>query len=213
MVLPSQYGDLQTKIEMSAKCLSNGGVAAVPTDTLYAFAASVFIERSVERIFELKGRPDNQGMPVLLDGIDRMNSCVLDIPELALPLMDVFWPGPLTIVLRRSPAVPSVVCGGLETVGIRVPDHELTRGIVKELDAPITGTSVNRSDSESLNSAELIANEFGDQIDLIVDSCTGAGKASTVIDMTGVVPLVLREGAVNIDEIRDVIGVEIAWNH
>ena len=106
MVLPSQYGDLQTNIEMSAKCLSNGGVAAVPTDTLYAFAASVFIEKSVERIFDLKGRPNNQGMPVLLDGIDRVNSCVLDIPELALPLMDVFWPGPLTIVLRRSPAVP-----------------------------------------------------------------------------------------------------------
>ena len=98
-------------------------------------------------------------------------------------------------------------------MGLRVPDHELTRGIVKELGAPITGTSVNRSGTESLNSAELIANEFGDQIDLIVDSSTGAGKASTVIDMTGEVPLVLREGAVNINEITGVIGVEIARNH
>ena len=98
-------------------------------------------------------------------------------------------------------------------MGLRVPDHELTRGIVKELGAPITGTSVNRSGTESLNSAELISNEFGDQIDLIVDSSTGAGKASTVIDVTGEVPLVLREGAVNINEITGVIGVEIARNH
>lgn len=213
MVVPSQYGVMQAQIEMSAKCLSNGGIAAIPTDTLYAFAASVFIEKSVERIFDLKGRPNNQGMPVLLDGIDRVKSCVTDVPKLANSLMEAFWPGPLTIVLRRSPAVPAVVCGGLETVGLRVPDHELTRGIVKELGAPITGTSVNRSGTESLNSAELIANEFGDQIDLIVDSSTGAGKASTVIDMTGKVPLVLREGAVNINEITGVIGVEIARNH
>ncbi len=185
--------------------MKEGGVLAVPTDTLYGLAASAFNVDSVERIFMMKGRPVDMAMPLLLAGPDDLSQGAVDVPGCAWSLIDRFWPGALTLVFRKSDRVPDIVTAGRETVAVRVPDHPVPRAIAKGLGHPITGTSANRSGKKALATAEEVRQEFGDEIDLIVESHTPLeGVASTVLDLTSSVPTILRAGAVDIESIRAV---------
>ncbi|MCH8061644.1 MAG: threonylcarbamoyl-AMP synthase [Chloroflexi bacterium] len=194
-------GDIESAVEI----LRKGGVLAVPTDTLYGLAASAFNVDAVERIFKIKGRPEDMAMPLLLASPDDLSQCAVDVPGYAWGLIDRFWPGALTLVLKRSDIVPDIVTAGRETVALRVPDHPVPRAIARELGGPITGTSANRNGKIGIAVAEDVRREFGDEIDLVVESDTPlVGVASTVLDLTSSVPAILRAGAVDIESIRAV---------
>ena len=191
----------------AAEVLRKGGVIAVPTDTLYGLAACAFDQAAVARVFLLKGRSKGQALPLLLAEAEDLSRCATDVPHLAWPLAERFWPGALTLVLRRSDRVPDIVCGGGATIALRVPDHPMPRAIARELGTPITGTSANRSGGPPLASAKAVQKEFGGDIDLVVDG----GKvqvaiASTVLDLSGEQPRILRHGGVPQGAIEEVCG-------
>ena len=208
--LPAQHEALQAQVKTAAGILRKGGVIALPTDTLYGLAASVFSEDAVRRIFQLKGRAAGAAMPVLIDTPDRVDQCAVDVPNSARDLMRKFWPGALTIVLRRSHDIMPLVSGGLDTVGLRVPDHHVPRDIVSELDAPITGTSANRTGNEGLTTASAVRGVFGSEIDLVVDGRAGTGLPSTVVDLSGPDPSVLRVGALPVSDIEVALRTRLA---
>ena len=209
MALPAQHEALQRQIEKAADILREGGVIAVPTDTLYGLAASTSSESAVRRIFRLKGRSAGAAMPVLIDTPDRVDQCAVSVPDAAWALMRSFWPGALTIVLRRSHQIPPIVSGGLDTVALRVPDHHVPRALVGELDTPITGTSANLTGHEGLTTAAAVGRLFGREIDLVVDGQAGVGLPSTVVDLTSPDPSVLRVGAVPTADIEAVLGTPL----
>ena len=191
--------------------LRRGGVIAIPTDTLYGLAACALDSAAVERVFALKGRPPGEALPLLLADAEDMDRYAVDVPSLAWPLTERFWPGALTLVLSRAAVIPDIVTGGLESVALRVPDHEVPRTLARELDAPITGTSANRSRRKALATAAAVRVEFGDRLDAVIDAGEApAGVASTVLDLSGERPRILRSGAVARCAIEEVCGFEVS---
>ena len=197
---------LQEKITTAVDVLANGGVAGIPTDTLYGLAACAFDERAVLKIYELKGRPEGMALPLLLSDTSGLLQCAEEVPQSAWALAEHFWPGALTLVLRKSAAVPDLVTAGMNTVAVRVPDHPVPRAIAKALAAPITGTSANLSGSPGLTRAEDVQREFGERIDFVLDGGDApGGVASTILDISGTEPRMLREGAVPWNRLIEVI--------
>jgi L-threonylcarbamoyladenylate synthase len=190
--------------------LKQGGVVAVPTDTLYGLAASALDQAAVERVFRIKRRSPVAALPLLLGDFADMSLCADDVSPLAFALADRFWPGPLTLVLRRSAVIPDAVTGGGDTVAVRVPDHPVPRALARALKAPITGTSANRSGGPGPITAAEVRAQLGDEVDRIIDAgeCP-LGAPSTVLDMTRPVPVLLRAGAVSLAEIEQAIGVPV----
>ena len=201
---------LQRQIEIAVDVLANGGVVAIPTDTLYGLAACAFNESAVLKVFELKGRPDGMALPLLLSDANDARMCVEDVPTDAMTLAEQFWPGALTLVLRKSAEVPYAVTAGMDTVALRVPDHPVPRAVSKALGAPITGTSANLSGRPGLTSAEAVRAEFGDAIDFVLDGGDApGGVASTILDMSGDARNVLRHGAVSREQIEAALRREL----
>lgn len=202
---------LQGQVESAASILNRGGVAAIPTDTLYGLAAVAFDEAAVERVFRLKGRPKGMALPLLVADADDLLRCARDVPKVTWGLVERFWPGALTLVLNKADTIPDLVTGGADTVALRVPDHWVPRVLVRKLGSPITGTSANRSGSPGLTTAQAVREEFGDEVDLVIDGGETPGSiASTVLDLTGRRPRVLRQGAVSRDDIEAICGVVLS---
>ena len=187
----------------AVRVLRNGGVAAIPTDTVYGLAASFDDDDAVERIFRIKGRPANLAIPLLIDSAESVERYVAEVPESFWALAAEFWPGPLTIVLPKSRHVSNKLTAGRDTVGLRVPDHWLPRYISKSLGKAITGTSANLSGSPSLTTAVAVKEQLGDAVDLVIDGGAARGTtASTVVDLSGDMPSILREGSITLDDIE-----------
>ena len=204
--------DPQTDIDAAVRILQNGGVVAVPTDTLYGLAANPFDEAAVEHIFRLKGRSKSVALPLLLADADDISKYAEAVPELASIMVKHFWPGTLTIVLKKSDAVPELVSGGANTVALRVPDHSVPRAIARELGVPITGTSANRSGEQAFTTSQAVRAEFGDELDLIVcGGKTPSGLASTVLDLSGDLPSILRQGAIPRSDIEKFCPEKLAY--
>ena len=198
---------MHEQIGAAVEVLANGGVAAIPTDTLYGLAASAFDESAVLKVYELKGRPEGMALPLLLSEAEDVRVCAEDVPEAAWTLMERFWPGALTLVVRKRATVPDIVTAGLDTVALRVPDHPVARAIAKTLGAPITGTSANLSGRPGITNAADVRREFGDTIDFVLDGGEApGGVASTIVDVSDGELRVLREGAVSKDEIEAALG-------
>ncbi len=196
---------LQEQVRAAVRVLRSGGVVAIPTDTLYGLAACALDEQAVRRIFRLKGRPEGMALPLLVAYAGDLDRYSMDVPEIARALAERFWPGALTLVLRKASIIPDVVTGGKPTVGLRVPDHWVPRAIVRELGAPITGTSANLSGMPGLTTAQAVREQLGGQVDLVVDGGEAPGGVpSTVLDVTASPPRVLRQGAVPAAEIAAV---------
>ena len=201
------YDAMHGQIRAAVEALSNGGVAAIPTDTLYGLAVCAFDERAALRVYELKGRPDGMALPLLLSEKEDARQCAVDISQDAYTLMELYWPGALTLVVRKNAKVPDIVTAGLDTVALRVPDHPIPRMISKALGAPITGTSANLSGKPGLTTAEDVRREFGDAIDFVLDGGDApGGVASTIIDVSGSETRALREGAISWKEIECALG-------
>jgi L-threonylcarbamoyladenylate synthase len=204
---PDRRTILSTSIDRAVDILRRGGVISIPTDTVYGVAANALDENAVDRVFRIKGREDSSPIPVLIGEVDDLFTYGEDVPPEAMALARAFWPGRLTIVVRKSGIVPSIVSGGLDTVGLRIADHPVPRRLVSTLGTPITATSANTSGTEALNSAVSVAERLGDRLDLVFDGGDlPPSRPSTVIDLTSRPARILREGAVPRDAIEHVTG-------
>lgn len=202
---------ISDSLERAVEILRAGGVIAIPTDTVYGIAANALDVDAVRRVFELKGRADTSPSPVLIADAEDLFRYADEVSDDAIALARAFWPGGLTIVARRSERIPAMVAGGLDTVGLRVPDHPTPRALAAALGAPITGTSANVSGTPPLTSATDVAAALGDGLDLALDGGQlPASQPSTVIDATTTPARILREGAVSRAEIERVAQVEKA---
>jgi len=204
--MPTQFPlSLEKHIEQAIEILKNGGIVAYPTDTVYGLGADAFQGSAVERIYEAKQRPRHMALPLLLADSAHMVKVASPIPDLAWRLAERFFPGALTLVLRKAPSVPSIVTGGGDTVAVRVPHHPIPIALIKGLGAPIIGTSANLSGQPSPVTAEEAHQQLGGKVDFIIDGgrCPG-GIESTVIDLTGDVPRIAREGAIPKQAIEEV---------
>lgn len=201
---------LLDQIETAVQTLKDHGVVAIPTDTLYGLAVRASDEEAVRRIFRLKGRSKGAALPLLLADTDDVTRCAVDVPESVWALAERFWPGPLTLVLRRSAAISETVAGGRDTIALRVPDHPVPRAITRRLGEPVTGTSANRSGGQEITTAEGVRQEFGTRVDMVLDDVQPPrGQASTVLDMSTGIPRILRCGAVSRREIEEACGERV----
>ena len=178
-----------------------------PTDTLYGLGADVFSLPALERIFSIKGRPANLALPVLVAGLDQVEAVAMPMSGQARRLVQRFWPGPLTLVMRRSPELPGLVTGGADTVAVRMPDHLVPIALARRLGSPITGTSANLSGQPDLLDLSALETQLGGLVDHIIQAGpVPAGTASTIVDVTGDAPQLLREGAISLKDILEAAG-------
>lgn len=194
------------RMAQAADCLRRGGLVAFPTETVYGLGVHALDRAAVARLFVAKGRPANDPLIVHVPSLDAAAPLVASLPRAASALAAAFWPGPLTLVLPRSAAVPDAVTAGLPTVAVRVPAHPVARALVAAAGIPIAAPSANLFSRPSPTSAQHVLHDLGGRIDLIVDGGpTTIGVESTVVDLTAVPPLVLRPGAVTLDMLRAIV--------
>jgi L-threonylcarbamoyladenylate synthase len=186
--------------------LRDGGVVALPTDTVYGICVALDTPDGVERLFRVKRRPADKGIVLLLDGLDQATEIGVMTPS-AVALAGACWPGGLTVVvpLRPDVSLPAALTSGAATIGLRVPDHQAPRALARAVGALPT-TSANVSGLPEAPDAEAILAQLGDSIDLVLDGGSAhGGPASTVVDCTGALPDVLRSGAVRLTRIIEIL--------
>ncbi len=196
---------LQQQIDKAANIVKAGGVVAFPTDTVYGLGANPFIPEAVDRIYKIKQRLRHLPLPILLAGESQLDTIAASVPEIGRLLMKRFWPGGLTIVLYKATAFPGSGAAEEDTIAVRVPNHPITLALIKLASVPIIGTSANLSSQPNALTAEDVQCQFDGVVDLIIDGgkCPG-GVESTVVDITGKAPVILRKGAVTEEEINKV---------
>jgi L-threonylcarbamoyladenylate synthase len=194
---------LQKQIEQGISILKEGGIVAFPTDTVYGLGATLSLPQAVARVYEVKGRPSNMPLPLLLADKSQIEEVAEPVPPIARLLAEKFLPGGLTMVLFKSKSVPDTVTGGGKTVAIRIPAHPVPLALARGVGMPIIGTSANLSGQPSALTAEEVYTQLDGRVDLIIDGgrCPG-GRESTIVDLTGKTPLVLREGAISPEELK-----------
>ena len=199
-------GDVQTPI-LAAEIIQNGGLVAIPTETVYGLGADGLNEAAVAKIFEAKGRPqDNPLILHVADATDMEKFCH-SIPKAAYDLADAFWPGPLTMVLPARDSVPKRTTAGLSTVAVRCPDCEITRNIIRLSGVPIAAPSANISGKPSTTTAEHVLHDHDGKIDAIVDGgACRVGVESTIVDLTDERPRLLRPGGITPEQLLAVLG-------
>lgn len=198
-------------IEKAAGLLRAGGLVAFPTETVYGLGANAEDPAAVARIFQVKGRPPSHPLIVHMGGAQHLADWVQDVPATARLLAEHFWPGPLTLVLRRGPRVPLEATGGLETVAVRVPDHPVALALLSAFDGGVTAPSANRFGQVSPTTAHHVRAELGDAVDFVLDGgpCE-VGVESTIVDATGEMPSILRPGGVTREDLEAVLGHPLA---
>ncbi len=190
----------------AVRVLRDGGLVCYPTDTVYGIGAAAGDDAAVRRLFAVKGRSPDKPLPLLLADVSDA-ARVAEVTPLAKALACRFWPGALTIVMRKVVSYRSLALAGGDTVALRVPDHGLVRRIVRALGEPITGTSANRAGTRALMSAAEVACQMGEMVELIIDGGQSrTGLESTVIDITHDEPEIVREGAVSRGEVEKALG-------
>lgn len=193
-------------IKRAGEALRKGRLVAFPTETVYGLGADGLNEEAVKNIFRAKGRPQDNPLILHIDSLEMLEKLALDISEESLSLIEEFWPGPLTIIFKRTSLVPNIITGGLDTVAIRMPENKLARDIIREAKTPIAAPSANTSGRPSPTKASHVYEDLESKVDYIVDGgTTGIGLESTVIDMSEEVPTILRPGAIGLEDIRRVI--------
>ena len=202
-VMPTTYA---RAIDQALQVLKQGGLVAFPTDTVYGVGAHAFLPQATEQIYHVKGRPRGKPIPILLASAESLAEVAEGVPPEAWALAQRFWPGPLTIVLRRDPSIPDVITAGAPHVAVRVPDHEFALRLIGAAGGALAATSANLSGHPDPVTAQEVLGYLEGRIDLILDGgpCPG-GQASTVIDLTGVSPTVVRPGPISSRELEEVL--------
>lgn len=205
LILSNSIMDIKT----AAEILKDGGVVAMPTETVYGLSADALNGDAVKKIFEAKGRPMDNPLIVHIshiDDIERLN-LVADFPKKAKALAEKFWPGPLTMIMKKSDVIPDEVSAGLDTVAIRLPSHTVARVLIRESGTALAAPSANRSGSPSPTTATHVVNDLDGSIDAIIDGgMCAVGIESTVITLATKTPRLLRPGYITVEEIEEVIG-------
>ena len=198
---------VEKQIKVAIAILKKGGIVAFPTDTVYGLGADPLNKQAVDKIYKVKRRPHTLPFPLLLAEKSDLLKVASVVPEIAWQLAERFLPGGLTLVLRKNPWVPVTVTAGGDTVAVRIPDHPVPLALIRGLGSPIVGTSANLSGKPSPVTAEEVREQLGDEVDLIIDGgrCPG-GTESTVLDVSGKVPAIIREGAIPKVEIAKICG-------
>ena len=195
---------IQEQLEKGVAILKDGGVVAFPTDTVYGLGAGIGINSAVERVYRVKERPRHMALPLLLADLSQLDDVARSVPPSARLLAENFWPGPLTLVLFKSDSVPDIVTGGSETIAVRIPAHPIPAALARGVGTAIVGTSANLSGQPSALTAEEARAQLGDKVDLIIDGECPGGKESTVVDLTGEKPIILRPGALSREELGQI---------
>jgi len=193
---------MRRQIERGIEVLKKGGVIAFPTDTVYGLGADAFNAGAVDRIYDIKGRPRDRQFPLLIADIGSLAVLAGEIPGMARFLAGRFWPGGLTMVFPVAPSLPAHLAGG-PGIAVRIPDHPVCLALIRGLGKPVIGTSANPSGQQAALTAVDVRQQLEDRIDWIIDGgrCPG-GKESTVVDVTGKAPVILREGILPAHEIE-----------
>jgi L-threonylcarbamoyladenylate synthase len=183
----------------AARCLRAGGLVAFPTETFYGLGADALDPRAVDGVFHAKGRPADKPLLVLVDSIAMAEAVAAEIPPRARRLMARHWPGPLTLILFARPTLPPALTASTGTIGLRIPGHAVAAALVRAAGCPVTAPSANPHGGPSPRTAEEVLAGLGDRVDLVLDGGpTAGGPASTVLDLTGPRPRLVRPGAVTL---------------
>ena len=193
--------------EIAAEIIRNGGLVAIPTETVYGLGANGLDEAAVAKIFEAKGRPQDNPLILHVDSPERIVDFAHHIPQAAFDLAEAFWPGPLTIILPAKEFIPRRTTGGLSTVGLRCPDCDVTREIIRLAGVPVAAPSANISGKPSTTTAEHVLHDHDGKIDAVVDGgpCR-VGVESTIVDLTERRPRLLRPGGIGPEQLIGVLG-------
>jgi len=200
----------QDEIDRAVEALRDGEVIAFPTETVYGLGADAQNPAAVRKVFELKGRPATHPLIVHLEHPRMLERWALDVPPAAQALAERFWPGPLTLVLRRAPAVDLAITGGQDTVAVRIPGHPVAQQLLRAFGGGIAAPSANRYGRVSPTRAEHVREEFGDAVPTVLDGgdCK-IGLESTIVSCVDAVPRVLRPGSITLSQLREVVpGIE-----
>ena len=203
--------EAQETLERGAQILRNGGLVALPTETVYGLGANALDAAAVARIFEAKQRPSWDPVIVHIADVAMLKGLVIEVPEVARKLMKAFWPGPLTLLLKRTEAVPDTVTAGRALVGVRMPAHPVALELIRRAGVPVAAPSANLFGHTSPTTAQHVLDDLDGRIDAVVDAgTTGLGVESTVLDPNSGPMMIYRPGAVTAEQIRAIAGpVEI----
>ncbi len=197
---------LQKQLATLREVLSRGGLIAFPTDTFYGLGANPFDADAVRRLFEVKHRPEDKAVLVLIASEEDLGSLVRRVPETGQKLIQSFWPGPLTLLLEALPRVPGILTAQTGKIGVRVPGNETTRRLIAAVGHPLTAPSANLAGGRDPRTAANVAEALGETVDLIVDGGPApGGKPSTVLDVTVSPPVLVREGPISRQAIESVL--------
>ena len=200
-------------IKIAAEIIKNGGLVAFPTETVYGLGADALNESAVKKVYAAKGRPSDNPMIVHISSRDDLTKLALEITQDMELIMGAFWPGPMTMVVRKKSIVPLVTTGGLDTVAVRMPNNQIALDLITQAGVPIAAPSANISGKPSPTSAEHVIDDLEGKIDAILvgENCK-VGIESTVIDMTEEIPMILRPGIITAEAFSEVLKKEIGFD-
>ena len=196
----------QRLINEAADIIKAGGLVAFPTETVYGLGANGLDEDAVENIYKAKGRPSDNPLILHISAKEELNPLVEEIPQLAYDCIERFWPGPLTIIFKKSEIIPNIITAGLDTVAIRMPDHPIASKLISQSGVPIAAPSANLSGKPSPTKGSHVIEDMMGKIDMIIDGGnTGVGLESTVLDLSTEIPTILRPGGITLEDLRQII--------
>jgi L-threonylcarbamoyladenylate synthase len=198
---------ISTDIFEAKKILEKEDLVVIPTETVYGLAGNIYSIKAIDSIFKTKNRPANNPLIVHIDSYEKLADLVEEIPEKAKKLAEVFWPGSLTLVLKKKKSVPYTITAGKETVAVRIPNHQLTLELLKQLDFPLAAPSANPFGSISPTTAQHVVDYFKDTLEMVLDggNCIN-GIESTIIGFKNENPILYRLGSLSVEEIESIIG-------
>lgn len=200
----------QTQISQASELLLQGEIVGLPTETVYGLGANGLNPSAVENIFTAKGRPQDNPLILHLGETSWLSRYCIDIPDVAWELAEHFWPGPLTMILKRNPVVPDIVTAGLDTVGVRCPDHRLCRDVILQTDRPVAAPSGNTSGKPSPTTSKAMLEDMDGKIPAILEGgACRVGVESTIIDLTSSPVCVLRYGGITMEQLERVLGTTL----
>ncbi|MCG3226837.1 MAG: threonylcarbamoyl-AMP synthase [Candidatus Heimdallarchaeota archaeon] len=202
----SSESSIQKAIKLATEMIDEGEIIAFPTDTLYGLGCNVFNESAIRNLFEIKNRSFTKPINVLIGSIEQLSYVAENIPIIVHEVIREFWPGDLTLILHKRGEIPSILTNGMSTIGVRMPNNDVTLRLIREIDKPLATTSANISGRPSITNANQILENFEDKIPLILDGgVSEIGEESTIVSLVTEPPSVIRVGSLPIEKLKRII--------